>query len=159
MASSDTETYKAKLEDDKPKRSRAQKPEDVEAEAAATVEPATPEQPPLVTPPIVEPAMAPPPEQILDRDEKPKKSSAKDDADAIKLGRIGHYSYQQACQTAMVVRVREDGRVNLVAWDQTGDTRSHGRVDVAPPDVGKNLESIVDGKATFHLNRQCPWGR
>jgi hypothetical protein len=68
----------------------------------------------------------------------------------IKIGRAGHYSFQTTCQEATVVFVNEDGLVTIRGHDHTGDPFS--RIDVA-------VQGPIEGQATFHLTRQCPWGR
>lgn len=70
----------------------------------------------------------------------------------IKLGRVGHYSYQSTCQTAIVASVvgQRPLAVNLLVVDSDGDSEKRKGVVVSGPQ---------DGQATFHLNRDCPWGR
>lgn len=78
--------------------------------------------------------------------------------DEIKLGRIGHYSYQNVCQQAEIVHVHakqfsttEGGElprlVNVHGHDQEGDCFSRRGVPFGH----------IDGpEAEFHLNRDCP---
>lgn len=138
------DTYKASLEEAKPKRDRSKKPEDVTADVMATVEPA-----PLEVQ-VNEAAAA----EVAEQDAIPAADEPANEPEApaseIKLTRLGHYSYQQSCQAAIIVRVRPDGLVNLVVWDGSGDQQKHGRVPVRP---------VTEITATFHLSRECPWGR
>ena len=80
--------------------------------------------------------------------------------DEIKLGRVGHYSYQQVCQTALITDVLPDAfdtatgklptRVNVAGWSHDGDAFSRRGVafGVSP-----------GSEAEFHLNRDCPRGQ
>lgn len=77
--------------------------------------------------------------------------------EGIVLGRVGHYHVPNGedgfCQTALVVDgAGADGEVvNVVAWTHTGDPTPHiGLRVVQPPALGF---------ASFHLTRDCPWGR
>lgn len=78
--------------------------------------------------------------------------------DEIKLGRVGHYSYQNVCQTALIVQVHakqfsttEGGElpriVNVAGWDHEGNEFSRRGVPFGHTD---------DPEAEFHLNRDCP---
>ncbi len=78
----------------------------------------------------------------------------------VKLGRVGHYSYQSVCQTALIVKVyppaydSETGgvlKVNVAGWDGEGDGFARRGVP-----VGHTAESP---EGEFHLNRECPWNR
>jgi hypothetical protein len=83
--------------------------------------------------------------------------------EGLVLGRIGHYfdaSYG-SCSTAIVVDAAEDvgteashtDMANVAAWNRDGMSFSRTSVPVnATP-------SIEDTRSSFHLNRDCPWGR
>lgn len=82
--------------------------------------------------------------------------------DEIKLGRVGHYSFQKVCQTASIVLVgdpsfdpgtgnEEPLLVNVAGWTHQGDPFS--RRDVP---VGNSADSA---SGEFHLNRDCPWSK
>lgn len=69
----------------------------------------------------------------------------------IKLGRVGHYSYQNVCQTATVCWVAPDSDfVNVAGYSHTGDGFRREAVPVGPDD---------NPEGEFHLNRECPWNR
>lgn len=71
--------------------------------------------------------------------------------DEIKLGRVGHYSYQNVCQTAMVVFVDVGAeKVNVAGYSHTGDGFRREAVLVGP---------VEGDDAEFHLNAACPWNR
>ena len=75
--------------------------------------------------------------------------------DQIKLGRVGHYSYQQVCQTASICYVHPsfEGKpraVNVAGYNHAGDPFRRESVDFGPTE-GENAE--------FHLNADCPWSR
>lgn len=78
--------------------------------------------------------------------------------DEIKLGRVGHYSWQNACQTASICYVHEPDpnsvnqpmKVNLAGYSHTGDQFRREEVKVGP---------IEGDEAEFHFNRDCPWNR
>jgi hypothetical protein len=72
------------------------------------------------------------------------------ETDEIKLGRVGHYSYQQSCQTASIVYVHPDNTINVAGWTHEGDTFRREQVPVGPNESDSH---------EFHLNRACPWGR
>jgi hypothetical protein len=95
-----------------------------------------------MTTPTTDPATNPTPADTTER----IMASAKE----LVLGRIGHYSYAETCQTALVVKVQPDNSVNVVAFDSDGDARPH----LSVPTGGVN-----QGTETFHLTRECPWGR
>ena len=73
--------------------------------------------------------------------------------DEIKLGRVGHYSYQNVCQTASIVFVIDRPndlvqlRVNVAGWTHDGDAFRRSDVPVGP---------IEGDQEEFHLNRDCP---
>lgn len=80
--------------------------------------------------------------------------------DEIKLGRVGHYSYQEVCQEASIVAVlpkafdSDSGelprQVNVHGHTSEGDCFSRHGV----------LYGLHDGPdAEFHLNRECPFDR
>lgn len=74
--------------------------------------------------------------------------------DAIVLGRVGHYhvpsgSGAGSCQTALVVWSGGSG-VNLAVWTHDGDQTP--RLDVP-------VSEVAAESATFHLTRDCPYGR
>lgn len=81
------------------------------------------------------------------------------DKSEIKLGRVGHYSYQEVCQEATIVHVNppafdSDGgysiTVTITGHDQDGDEFVRKGVKVG----------VIEGPdAEFHLNRDCPWER
>lgn len=79
----------------------------------------------------------------------------------IKLGRVGHYSYQEVCQTAMIVKVHAKAydtdaggelprQVNVAGWDHEGNEFSRRGVPFGHTD---------SPEGEFHLNRDCPWER
>ena len=80
----------------------------------------------------------------------------------VKLGRVGHYSYQEVCQTALITKVyppaydSESGdipqiKVNVAGWTGDGDAFSRRGVTVGvSPD---------NAEGEFHFNRECPWNR
>lgn len=80
--------------------------------------------------------------------------------DEIKLGRVGHYSYQEVCQTASICFVSapafdsETGEgtvsVNVAGWDHEGNAFSRRGVPVGHTE---------DPAAEFHFNRDCPWSK
>lgn len=78
----------------------------------------------------------------------------------IVLGRVGHYydAGNGSCATALVVDVAVQGEldipvVNIQAWHHGGTPFSRASVPVvAHP-------STDDSNNTFHLSRDCPWGR
>ena len=82
------------------------------------------------------------------------------DKNEVKLGRVGHYSYQEVCQEATIVHVYPPSydsdtgeatiKVNVAGHTQDGDAFSRRNVTVGPND-GPDAE--------FHLNRDCPWER
>lgn len=77
--------------------------------------------------------------------------------DEIKLGRVGHYSIREVCQTALITDVLPEAfdsetgklpqRVNVAGWSKDGDAFSRRGVlfGVSQADEGE-----------FHLNRDCP---
>lgn len=75
----------------------------------------------------------------------------------IVLGRIGHYhtptgeGERGICRTALVTDVSESrGYVDLAAFEHEGDV------------LGARSGVLVSEPrefATFHLGRDCPWGR
>lgn len=70
----------------------------------------------------------------------------------IKLTRMGHL-HQTTCEAAVVVDVVGEHplAVNLTVFAKDGRTRPSIRgIVVSPPQ---------DGQPTFHLSRDCPWGR
>ena len=77
--------------------------------------------------------------------------------DGLVLGRIGHYSYGDSadgpvCLAALVTKVTPEGDgtiVNLAVWWSSGEPIQRTGVRVGEP----------TSTATFHLNRDCPWGR
>lgn len=84
----------------------------------------------------------------------------------IVLGRVGHYHVPNSgdgyCQTALVTDATpaEAGdigdpvpAINVVAWSHQGDPTPHIGVPVASPPEGDQVA------ASFHLTRDCPWGR
>lgn len=81
--------------------------------------------------------------------------------DDIKLGRIGHYSYQQVCQHARVVFVLPD------AFDSEVGDKLPTKVTIAGEDHDGNHFSrrgvpvgVFSGpEAEFHLNMECPFGK
>lgn len=80
--------------------------------------------------------------------------------EGIVLGRVGHYfdAGNGSCSTAIVVEAFASpdgapGAVNVTAWHHGGDSfsRTSVPVDAEPsPDAAAN---------SFHLTRDCPWGR
>lgn len=72
-------------------------------------------------------------------------------SEAVKLGRVGHYSYQQSCQRASICFVNADGTVNVDGATHEGDHFSRRNVP-----VGASPESPHE---EFHFNRECPWER
>lgn len=71
--------------------------------------------------------------------------------EGIKLGRVGHYSYQESCQTASICYVDDKaGTVNVAGWTHQGDVFKRELVTVGPNE---------SPEAEFHLNRDCPWQR
>lgn len=78
---------------------------------------------------------------------------ADDDRIEPGLAESGHYSYRDSCQAAIVTAVGDGGlMVNVMALDADGDIRSHINVRVRQP-------TPDDGGHSFHLWRNCPWGR
>lgn len=76
--------------------------------------------------------------------------------EGLVLGRIGHYfdAGNGSCSTALVVHVFAGGAaINLVAWHQGGEQISRTSVPVS------TSPSKDDETSSFHLNRDCPWGR
>ena len=80
--------------------------------------------------------------------------------DEIKLGRVGHYSYQQVCQTGLITDVHPEAfdtatgklpvKVNVAGWTKDGDPFSRRGV----------VFGVNEGdEGEFHLNRDCPWTR
>lgn len=80
--------------------------------------------------------------------------------DEIKLGRVGHYSYQEVCQEATIVAVlpkvfdsdtgEQPRLVNVHGHTIDGDCFARTGVPFG----------VTDGpEAEFHLNRECPFGR
>jgi hypothetical protein len=76
--------------------------------------------------------------------------------EGLVLGRVGHYfdAGNGSCSTALVVNVFEgDSLVNVTAWNHDGTPFSRTSVSLeAKP-------AIEDTASSFHLNRDCPWGR
>lgn len=82
----------------------------------------------------------------------------------MNLTRLGHYhtpggaGEQGTCRTALVVHVVENDPirsiVNLVVWQQDGDSEEH--LGVPQDDPMKGTER---GEATFHLSTECPYGK
>lgn len=81
--------------------------------------------------------------------------------DEIKLGRVGHYSYQDVCQEASIVHVHPKQfdtnaggelprLVNVHGHSQDGDCFSRRGVVFGHND---------DPREEFHLNRDCPFER
>lgn len=79
----------------------------------------------------------------------------------IVLGRVGHYfdAGNGACQTALVTAafssetVPDAGAVNLAVWN-------HGATQTARASVPVDAAPTTEAKAnSFHLTRDCPWGR
>ena len=80
--------------------------------------------------------------------------------DEVKLGRVGHYSYQEVCQEATIVHVfpptydsntgEATVKVNVHGHIQDGDCFARMHVNYGHKD-GPDAE--------FHLNRDCPWGK
>jgi hypothetical protein len=71
--------------------------------------------------------------------------------DEVKLGRVGHYSYQSVCQTALITYVHDENTVNVGGWNHAGDTF---RRELVAFGHSEDLDT-----AEFHLNRECPWQR
>lgn len=83
--------------------------------------------------------------------------------EGIVLGRVGHYfdAGNGSCSTALVVDAfvpddaaeEESPAVNVVAWHHGGDqfSRTSVPVDAEP--------STAAAANSFHLTRDCPWGR
>ena len=87
--------------------------------------------------------------------------------EGIVLGRVGHYHNPGArsCQTALVVLAdpldashldAPDGTVNLAVWQHDGEQFRREDVPVKAPNESLGEQGDV---ATFHLTRDCPWGR
>jgi hypothetical protein len=98
-------------------------------------------------PAATEAAENPSPQAVIDR--------AVAGASEIVLGRIGHYTYESTCQTAIVTQVvaYTDGRtslVNLGVWTHGGQQEPRTSVPAGPP---------ARAGESFHLTRDCPWGR
>lgn len=81
-------------------------------------------------------------------------------SEGIVLARLGHYfdAGNGSCATAIVVNTDVSGEldipvVTLRAWHHGGE--EFGRTDV--PVVAH--PSTDDSNNTFHLTRDCPWGR
>lgn len=83
-------------------------------------------------------------------------------SDEIKLGRVGHYSIDETCWTAMIVNVLPKAfdtvtgelppRINVAGWDHEGNAFSRRGVEIGPVD-----HDVREG--VFHLNRDCPQER
>lgn len=82
-------------------------------------------------------------------------------SDEIKLGRVGHYSFQQTCQTASISKVLDEAFdpatgasrgifVNVAGFSHDGDPFSRRMVPVGPVE-GDNGE--------WHFNKDCPWAK
>jgi hypothetical protein len=81
--------------------------------------------------------------------------------DEVKLGRVGHYSYQEVCQEASITHVYPKQfdsdiggelprLVNVHGHSQEGDCFTRRGVPFG------HTESP---EGEFHLNRDCPWER
>ncbi len=78
--------------------------------------------------------------------------------DGLVLGRIGHYfdAGNGSCSTALVVDVIDVGGkvgVNVKAWHGGGEEFTRTSV------LHSGSPSKSDEISSFHLNRDCPWGR
>jgi len=76
--------------------------------------------------------------------------------DEIVLCRDGHYfnAGNGGCQAAKVAHVFGEGAaVNIQVLDQSGQASTRTSVAVKP------TPAIEDTSNSFHLTRQCPWGR
>lgn len=74
----------------------------------------------------------------------------------IVLGRVGHYfdAGNGSCSTALIVDAPSQETVNVAGWNQGGTAFSRTSVPVdATPDTE------ADRANSFHLTRDCPWGR
>jgi hypothetical protein len=75
----------------------------------------------------------------------------------VNLVRLGHYYIPNgtddtgSCQTAIVVGVLENHKINLIVWSHEGAVvvRKNIRVEAAP----------LESHPSFHLSGDCPWGR
>jgi len=77
-------------------------------------------------------------------------------AGGMTLTRMGHYhlptgAEEGICQTAVVVFANVED-VNVVTWSREGVDQRRVGVPVADP-------RVIRARATFHLSRDCPWGR
>lgn len=80
----------------------------------------------------------------------------------IVLGRIGHYfdAGNGSCSTAIIVEADnslddadEAKLINVAGWHHGGDAFSRTSV---PVDAAPTAEAAAN---SFHLTRDCPWGR
>lgn len=78
----------------------------------------------------------------------------------IVLGRVGHYfdAGNGSCSTALIVETfgpegGEATAVNVAGWHHGGDAFSRTSV---PVDGAPTAEAAAN---SFHLTRDCPWGR
>jgi hypothetical protein len=78
----------------------------------------------------------------------------------IVLARLGHYfdAGNGSCSTALIVDVIDDGEtlgpdVNVQAWHHGGEPFSRTSVVVV------DAPTAADDRNSFHLTRDCPWGR
>lgn len=78
------------------------------------------------------------------------------EAKEIALGRVGHYCTSDGdahrCETALVVHVWSQETVNLAVFNVNGPSRGETSVYVGSPESHREARS-------FHLNRDCPFGR
>lgn len=90
------------------------------------------------------------PEQV----QPPVVSTSDRGAGDIVLMRAGHYfnAGNGGCQGATVAHVG-DGWVNLAVLEQSGTTVSRTSVPTS------DTPSTDDTSNSFHLTRDCPWGR
>lgn len=71
------------------------------------------------------------------------------------LGRVGHYfdAGNGSCNAAIVVEVHTPELVNVAGWNHGGTNYTRTSV---PVDPSPTTEATAN---SFHLTRDCPWGR
>ena len=80
----------------------------------------------------------------------------------IKLGRVGHYSYQDVCQEATIVKVHPKSFDSDAGGELPRQVNVHGHSGEGDCFTRRGVtfghsESSPEGE--FHLNRDCPWSR
>lgn len=109
------------------------------------------------------------PKPKRDRSEKPEDLIAKATAGVndVVITRMGHFhaggGKQGGCFAAVITSVQDDGSVNIVVWPVSRHS-AVARTDGAPGEPQSLVRLPVcqpadAAESTFHLSRDCPWGR